>query len=387
MRLDRLWLKDFRSYESLDIELAAGLTVVIGTNGAGKTNMLEAMAYLGSLRSFRQAPPEALVRTGAQRAVIRAEGKLETRTLLIETELVLGGRNRTLLNKQPVRKVSELGAVFRTTVFSPDDLVLVKGGPGERRDFLDRLLEVLAPRNAALLSDLERILRQRNAVLKQAAGRITPEIAFTLDVWDAKLAAVGTEVANRRAELLDQIAGEVTRAYGDIADDGVGREAIVGSSYLAPWRDRGLPDALGRARNDDVRRGVSTIGPHRDDVALLVDGRPSRTHASQGEQRTLALALRLAGHRHTTRSLGEAPLLLLDDVFSELDPLRSDALLHHLPSGQVVLATAGHVPAAATIESMVRVERSVDEEIGSFLIRSVDNPVESVEESASGTLQ
>ncbi len=387
MRLDRLWLKDFRSYENLEIELAPGLTVVIGTNGAGKTNLLEAMAYLGSLRSFRQAPPEALVRTGSQRAVIRGEGRLETRTLLIETELVLGGRNRTLLNKQPVRKVSELGTVFRTTVFSPDDLVLVKGGPGERRAFLDQLLEALAPRNGALLSDLERILRQRNAVLKQAAGRVNPEIAFTLDVWDAKLAAVGTEVANRRAELLDQIAGEVTRAYGDIADSGAGREANVGSTYFAPWRDRGLPDALGRARSDDVRRGVSTIGPHRDDVELVVNGRPSRTHASQGEQRTLALALRLAGHRHATKALGEAPLLLLDDVFSELDPLRSDALLHHLPLGQVVLATAGHVPPAATIESLVRVERSVDGELGSFLSRAVDNPVESVEESASGTLQ
>ena len=385
MRVARLWLTDFRSYGELDMVLAPGLTVVIGANGSGKTNLLEALAYLGSLRSFRQAPSDALVRSGATRAVVRAEGWLDSRAVLIETEIVDGRRNRTLLNKQSVRKLSDLSEVLRVTVFSPDDLVLVKGGPAERRNYLDSLLEALHPRNCALLADLDRILRQRNAVLKQASGRLSDEVAFTLDVWDAKLASVGTAVADARASLLGELSGPIAQAYADIADRSTTDR--IHATYVSGWREFGLAGALRVARTDDVRRAVSTVGPHRDDVELLVENRPSRTHTSQGEQRTLALALRLAGHRHLTDVLGEAPLLLLDDVFSELDPARSASLLHHLPSGQVVLATAGYVPSAATIELIVRVERETAAHSGSFLTPPVDKPGESVEESASGTLQ
>ena len=338
MTLQRLWLRDFRSYEEAEVSFGPGLTVVVGPNGTGKTNLLEAAGYLSILGSFRGAPSEALVRLGAERGVVRAEIDAGGRSVLIESEIVPSGRNRVLVNKQPLNRNRELRDVLRITVFSPEDLSLVKGGPGERRSYLDGVLTMLHPRNEAMLTELERVLRQRNALLKQVGGRLSAEAGFTLDVWDAKLGHVGTDVARARLALLDELRPFVGTAYGDVAD----RPAPVTLTYRSVWFDRpdGLPGALAEGRSDDARRGLSLIGPHRDDVELLIEGRPSRTHASQGEQRTLSLALRLAAHRLLTDRLGEPPLLLLDDVFSELDPQRSDALVRHLPPGQALLASA-----------------------------------------------
>jgi DNA replication and repair protein RecF len=246
------------------------------------------------------------------------------------------------------------------------------------------LLVGLHLRNDTLLGDLDRILRQRSALLRQAGGRLTPEIGFTLDVWDAKLAATGTALAAARVDALERLAPHLARAYRDVASPGESDEPqSIGVRYASPWwgTDGGLAAALIAARADEVRRGACLVGPHRDEVALVIDGRPSRTHASQGEQRTLALALRLAAHRLVTEAAGTAPLLLLDDVFSELDPRRSDALVRHLPPGQSLLATAGAVPGAALVGHTVRIARRTDH--GSLVSApTVDNPGDSVEESA-----
>ena len=343
MRLDRLWLTDVRSYPSAELELAPGLTALLGDNGQGKTNVLEAIAWLATLSSFRGAPNEALIRRGAERAVIRAEGERDGRAVLIEAELVASGRNRVLVNRQPLKRARDLLGVLRVTVFSPDDLELVKGGPAERRRFLDDALVASHPRYDALRSEVDKVLKQRNALLKSAGGRLDTDAAFTLDVWDAKLVESGGRLADARRALLDRLVPVLSSTYDAVAN----RPADVTATYVADWADAGLVAALAASRTDDVRRGVSTVGPHRDDVDLGIGGLPARTHASQGEQRSLALALRLASHHVLTDVTGSPPVLLLDDVFSELDPARGDALLANLPAGQTLLTSAHGLPPKA----------------------------------------
>jgi DNA replication and repair protein RecF len=351
VRLRRLWLGDFRNYESADVEPAPdGLTVIRGDNGEGKTNLLEAVGYLALLSSFRGAPTEAMVRDGAERAVVRGEGEREGRQLLVEVEIPRAGRGRAQVNRQPLKRTADLLGALRVSVFSPDDLVLVKGGPAERRRYVDDLLVSLHPRNDALRADVERILRQRGALLRQAGGRLTAEVATTLDVWDTQLAAAGEALAAAREELVASLDPELATAYDQLA----GSPARVTAVYERSWQGP-LADALAASRADDVRRAVTLVGPHRDDIALSVGGLAARTHASQGEQRSLALALRLAGHRAVTAAVGSPPVLLLDDVFSELDPARSEALLVHLPAGQALLTTAGAVPAGASPALELRV--------------------------------
>jgi DNA replication and repair protein RecF len=351
LRLDRVWLTDFRSYATAEISLAPGLTAVLGDNGQGKTNVLEAIAWLATLSSFRGAPTEALIRDGAARAVIRAEGEREGRPLLVEAELVASGRNRVLVNRQPLQRARDLLGVLRVTVFAPDDLELVKGGPAERRRYLDDALVASHPRYDALRAEVDKVLKQRNALLKNAGGRLDESAAFTLDVWDAKLVESGGALASARQNLLDRLAPALSQTYDAVAHG----PAEVSVAYLAEWAAPGLAEALAAARKDDVRRGVSTVGPHRDDVELRIGGLPARTHASQGEQRSLALALRLAAHHVITEVTGSAPVLLLDDVFSELDPDRSDALLANLPTGQTVLTSASGLPPKASPDLILHV--------------------------------
>lgn len=355
MHLRRLWLADFRSYQEVDVSFDPGLTAVLGPNGQGKTNLLEAIAYLATLSSFRGAPGEALVRVGAERAIVRAEAEREGRDLLLEAEIVANGRNRTQLNRQPLRRSRDLLGALRVTVFSPDDLSLVKGGPGERRTFLDDALVTLHQRHDQERSDLDRILRQRGALLKQAGGRLTPEIETTLDVFDSKLVTAGEAMARSRRDLVGALAPVLSASYAAVARN----PAPVVARYEPAWMSDGLATALAASRRDDLRRGVSTVGPHRDDLELSLDGLPARTHASQGEQRSLALALRLAAHEVVTQRTGTPPVLLLDDVFSELDPERSDALLRSLPAGQTVLSTAGHLPEGAVPGAVLRVRGGV----------------------------
>ncbi|MFN8017361.1 MAG: DNA replication/repair protein RecF [Acidimicrobiales bacterium] len=351
MQLRRLWLTDFRSYHEADVSFDPGLTAVLGPNGQGKSNLLEAVAYLATLGSFRGAPNEALIRSGTERAVVRAEAEREGRSLLLEAELVANGRNRTQLNKQPLRRARDLLGALRVTVFSPDDLALIKGSPGERRTFIDDVLVSLHPRYDQMRGDLDRVLRQRGALLKQAGGRLSPDVELTLDVFDAKLVAAGEALADARADLVARMGPVLADAYASVAQESV----EVRAAYRPPWREEGLAAALAAARRDDLRRGVSTVGPHRDDLELWLARLPSRTHASQGEQRSLALALRLAAHHVVTAATESSPVLLLDDVFSELDPQRSDALLRSLPEGQTVLSTAGGLPAGAVPGAILEV--------------------------------
>jgi DNA replication and repair protein RecF len=351
VRVERLWLTDFRNYESAELAFAPeGLTVVVGANGEGKTNLLEAVGYLATLSSFRGAPGEALVRHGCSQAVVRAEGERDGRPVLLEAELHTVGRDRVLVNRQPLRRTRDLLGALRVTVFSPDDLALVKGGPGERRTYLDETLVAVHPRHDALRADVERILRQRGALLRQAGGRLTPDLVPTLDVWDAKLAEAGTALAEAREELVTRLEPVVAKAYDQVAHTAADVSVRVVRSWSGP-----LADALAEARADDVRRGVSTVGPHRDELSLSIGELPARTHASQGEQRSLALALRLGAHTVVTEAAGSPPVLLLDDVFSELDPERSEALVAHLPVGQAVLTTAGTLPPGAVAACTVRV--------------------------------
>jgi DNA replication and repair protein RecF len=350
-----LWLTDFRSYTSARLDLSPGLTVLVGANGEGKTNLLEALGWLATLSSFRGVPAEALVRRGAPYAVVRAEAEREGRELLVEAQIQPNGRSRVQVNRQPLRRARDLLGSLRVSVFTPDDLALVKDGPAERRRLLDDALVSLHPRNDAVRVEVDRVLRQRNALLKQSGGQLDEGAAFTLDVWDAKLAASGATLAAARRDLLDRMRPALAATYDALAR----RPAAVRATYEAAWAAgagagadeaglaAALAGALAAARSDDVRRGVSTVGPHRDEVALSIGDAPARTQASQGEQRTLALALRLAAHHVVTGETGTPPVLLLDDVFSELDPERSAALVAHLPAGQTLLTTAGALPPSA----------------------------------------
>lgn len=341
MDLHRLWLADFRNYQKAELEVApGGLTVIVGDNGSGKTSLLEAIGYLAGLGSFRGAPREALVRKGAPAATVRAEGERAGRQLLLEAEVRLAGADRVLVNRQPLRRVRDLLGSVQVTVFSPDDLSLVKGGPIERRRYLDEALVALHLRNDALCAEVDRVLRQRAALLKQAGGRLTAEVERTLDVWDAKLATAGEALAAAREALVVKLEPEVAKAYDQLA----GTAAVTGMRYVRSWGGS-LADALVSARQQDLRRGANTIGPQRDEVDMELQELSSRTHASQGEQRSLALALRLAAHSVVTAATGSAPILLLDDVFSELDQDRAAALVAHLPGGQALLTTTGELPA------------------------------------------
>jgi DNA replication and repair protein RecF len=350
--VERLELTDFRNYHQARFDLTAGTTVVLGDNGQGKTNLAEALAYVATLTSFRGVPGDVLIRVGAARAVVRAQLRDDDgREVLVECELAASGTNRVQINRQRLGRTRDLLGVLRVTVFAPDDLTLVKGGPVDRRRYMDDSLVALAVKYDALRLELDRVVKQRNTLLKQAGGRLDTEVAVTLDVWDARLSAVGEQFGKARAALIDQVAPHVIAAYDHLAR-GAGRVEL---RYDPPWRHTGLAAALAAARAADLRRAVTTVGPHRDELDLRIDGLPARTHASQGEQRTLALALRLGTHRLVAEKSGTTPVLVLDDVLSELDGRRSAALLDSLPAGQIVITSAGAVPTATAVDRVIRI--------------------------------
>jgi len=354
MLVRSLQLVDFRNYAEASLQFESGTTAIVGDNGQGKTNLAEALAYLATLDSFRGAPTEALIRAGADTAIVRAEVRHDDgRELLIEAEISRNGRNRTLVNRQRLARSRELLGAIRVSVFAPDDLALIKGGPGERRRWMDDALVALAVKNDALRLEIDRILKQRNSLLKQAGGRLTDEIAMTLDVWDAKLAQHGELLGHARATLVARLTPMLLDAYEQLA----GAPTPIEMIYEPAWRRTGLLNALVASRQDDVRRQSSMVGPQRDDVELTINGMPARTHASQGEQRCLALGLRLATHRLIAEKVGSAPILILDDVLSELDPSRATALLGNLPAGQVIITTASELPVDAKPRRVLRISR------------------------------
>lgn len=361
MVIRRIELTNFRNYTQAAIDLNGGTTAVVGMNGQGKTSLAEAMSYLSTLKSFRGVPNEVLIRDGTDTAYVRAHIVHDDgREILVEAELNRTGRNKVLVNKQRLARTRDLLGVVRSTVFAPGDLDLVYAGPAARRDLIDDAIVSISPRTDAVRSEVERIIKQRNVLLKQSHGRLTPDIEMTLDVWDEKFVQSGTQLGEARASMVARLTPYVVDAYESLA----GQATALDLMYEPEWRRVGLGPALAQARNEDIRRGVSSVGPHRDDVALHLKGMVAKTHASQGECRTLALALRLAIHKLVTEAVGEPPLLVLDDVLSELDPSRCTALLEHMPKGQVVITTAQDLPSAAHPNSIIHISggRIVDEE-------------------------
>ncbi len=351
MRLNTLSVLDFRNLAEATIAFdPEGTTVITGANGAGKTNVLEAVGYLATLRSFRGAPREALVRRGREAAVVRADIDTGERSIGIEAEIKTTGRSRTLVNRQPVRRRADLYDALRCTVFSPQDIVIVRGGPAERRTFLDDTLEVVEPKVARNVEDVDRVLRQRAAVLRDAHRRTRADVASSLDVWDERLHDLGTRLAEAREQIVDRIGPLLAEHYDRLA----GRSSEITLQYRRSWSGA-LAEALADHRHVDLARGTTSVGPHRDELEVTLDGLPARTHTSQGEQRSLALALRLAAHQLATERAGEPPVLLLDDVFSELDEARRKALMSGLSAGQALVTSAVPAPPEVPVARLLEV--------------------------------
>jgi len=351
--LQQIQLSNFRNYTNAQIDFDSGVSAIIGSNGQGKTNLTEALAYLSTMKSFRGVPTEAMIRLGTSTAFIRARVLHDDgREILIEARLTTQGRNQVLVNGTKLPKTRDLLGMVRTTVFSPDDLELVKGGPHLRRDFLDDSLVALANKNDALRLEVDRIVRQRNAVLKQSGGRLNSAVASMLDLWDEKFSSTGTQLGNARNELVKKLTPFIVHAYEELAR----QPSNIVIDYSPEWLKIGLAKCLAESRTEDLRRIVTTVGPHRDDFEISINNLPARTHASQGEQRTMALALRLALHRFISQSVGEIPILILDDVLSELDPDRARALINHFPVGQVLITTASDLPVDAHITKRVLIK-------------------------------
>lgn len=342
MRVAWISLIDFRSYSELEWHPDSGVNLLIGPNGAGKTNLLEAVAYLATSKSFRGVPDNALIGDERDSAVVRAGLTGEERERLIEIEIPRQGSRRTQVDKTRLRRTADLLGVLRAITFLPEDLDLIKRGPAYRRDLLDDVAVQLWPAAHLDQSEYERALRQRNAFLKQGQ-----QDEATLSVWDSRLAQAGGRVLARRARVIESLAEMLDGAYADIADTETTAEFTYTPSWpgvlvdgsAAEYGGR-LVEALEQSRRVDYERRMTTVGPHRDEPGFSIDGHDARVHGSQGEQRTMALAVKLAAHRAVASAVGESPLLLLDDVFSELDPGRAHALAGALPADTQTMITS-----------------------------------------------
>ncbi|MDT0267115.1 DNA replication/repair protein RecF [Streptomyces sp. DSM 44915] len=351
MHLTHLSLADFRSYPRAEVVLGPGVSAFLGPNGQGKTNLVEAVGYLATLASHRVASDAPLVRMGAERAVLRAQVREGERQQLVELELNPGRANRARLNRSTQVRPRDLLGIVRTVLFAPEDLRLVKGDPGERRRFLDELVTARVPRMAGVRAEYERVLKQRNTLLKSAAmarrhGGRGMDLS-TLDVWDQHLAGVGAELVAQRLALLEGLRPLADKAYDEVAPGG-GPVALeyrgsAGEESAGPVGREGytalLAEALTRSRPREIERGVTLVGPHRDELLLGLGELPAKGYASHGESWSLALALRLASYE-LLRDEGPEPILILDDVFAELDARRRHRLAELVASAEQVLVTA-----------------------------------------------
>jgi len=347
MRVERLEVVDFRNHDAAAVELPAGVSVLVGPNGVGKTNLLEAVGYLATLGSHRVGQDASLIRVGAASAVIRAAVRRAGRRLLVDVELRPGSGVRGRVNGAPVPRARDLLGVVRATMFAPEDLGLVRGDPEERRRFLDTLATQRLPRYHGSRQDYDRVLRQRNTLLRSAGGRLPASALATLEVWDEKLASVGAEIWSERLRLVAALTPRVELAYQRLA----GRDDVVDVAYVSSVAGtagldpdpaklaQALRERLGADRAREVERGITLSGPHRDDLALALRGLPARTHASHGEAWSLALALRLGSHQLLAEE-GEEPVLLMDDVFAELDRQRRDRVAEAALAAEQTIVTA-----------------------------------------------
>ena len=353
MYVSHLQLADFRSYTSALVEMGPGVSVFVGANGQGKTNLVEAVGYVAALNSHRVSSDTPLVRQGAPRAIVRAKVVRDERSMVVDLELNPGRANRARLNQSPVSRPREVLGVLRTVLFAPEDLALVKGDPGERRRFLDDLLVARAPRMAGVRSDYDRVLKQRNALLKSASaqffrrGGTGPDLS-TLEVWDDHLAQTGAELLEARLDLVAALRPLVAEAYAGLTDSGgpavpTYRSSAVEEGTELPTDRPQLVDtlraAMAGARERELQRGVSMVGPHRDDLVLSLGDLPAKGYASQGESWSFALSLKLAAFE-LLRADGDDPVLILDDVFAELDSERRRRLAERVRDAEQVLVTA-----------------------------------------------
>jgi DNA replication and repair protein RecF len=361
----RLSLTDYRNYRTAELALDPGATVLVGRNGQGKTNLVESIGYLATLGSHRVSGDQALIRAGADAAIIRAVLSHEGRELLIELQLNRQGANRAQLNRAPA-KTRELPRYAHSVLFAPEDLAIVRGEPSVRRRLLDELLVQQSPRLSGVMADYDRVLRQRNSLLKSARARgLAAAQLTTLDIWDERLVALGTELIDRRLALIADLAEPLAAAYRSIVDDdhapelravlsidgadpddgdttggdaaGAGTDAAASAGDTATR----FTEALRTLRRKELERGVTLAGPHRDDVLLLLNGLPAKGYASHGESWSFALALRLASAELLRRdSTTGDPVLVLDAVFAELDRLRRERLAAAIGGFEQVLVTA-----------------------------------------------
>ncbi|HEY9390574.1 MAG TPA: DNA replication/repair protein RecF [Mycobacteriales bacterium] len=362
MYVRHLSVTDFRSWPTAELALDPGPSVLVGPNGQGKTNLVEAVGYAATLGSHRVATDAPLVREGARRAVVRTAVVRDRRELLVELEITPGRANRARVNRAPVSRPREVLGILRTVLFAPEDLAVVRGDPAERRRFLDDLLVARTPRYAGVRADYERVLRQRNALLKTAGAARRAGSAGdlrTLDVWDGHLARHGAELLAGRLELVGALAPYLAAAYDEVSSGQDPAELDYHSSLGAaaePVLDETAPGRevleavllaeLARVRAQEVERGVTLVGPHRDDLALRLSGRVARGYASHGESWSYALALKLAAYELLCAD-GAEPVLILDDVFAELDAARRGRLAALAARAEQVLVTAavaGDVP-------------------------------------------
>ncbi len=364
MYVAHLTLHDFRSYGLLEVELEPGVTSFVGRNGQGKTNIIEAIDYLSRLSSHRVAADLPLVRRGATQAVVRAAVVRDGRRAVLEIEINPGRSNRARVNRAQLPKARELLGLVRSVVFAPDDLALVKGDPTERRRFADDLLVLhQGARYAGTRSDYDRVLKQRNTLLKTARvrGSAAEAALSTLEVWDAHLARLGAEIMAARRRLVEELNPLIGKAYEAVArgarrDDatitykpsfepvvGAEREEIADPSSVETWAtpslEQAMLDEIARRRRDELERGVSLVGPHRDDLLCSLGEFPVKGYASHGESWSFALAMRLASYE-LLRSSGDDPVLILDDVFAELDTGRRAQLADLVSGAEQVLVTA-----------------------------------------------
>lgn len=341
MKITHLKLNNFRNIEALEISPCPGVNIIYGDNAQGKTNLLEAIWLFTGAKSFRMAKDSEYLRFGEKRADLFLEfygnGRPQT------AEILFGGKKLCQLNEIGLESVSAMAGNFTGVVFSPVHLSLVKDGPEQRRRFLDLAIGQLMPRYILYISEYNRILAQRNALLKDALRHSA--LLDTLDIWDEHLARMGGAVASVRLRYVRRLKEKAGEVYRGISKD----SEVLEIDYLPSWQEKAagemtkqeaaehLLEALRKNRGADLTQGFTTVGPHRDDLMLAVDGAALRSYGSQGQQRSCVLALKLAECGILYESTGEHPVILLDDVMSELDSCRRDYLLNHLGGRQVFI--------------------------------------------------